>query len=41
LTIHIALEGRPVPRRFLELNKSAKGVDGREWLVSRYKLQGK
>jgi uncharacterized protein (TIGR03067 family) len=41
LTIHVALEGRPVPKRFLELNKPAKGVDGREWLVSRCKLQGK
>jgi uncharacterized protein (TIGR03067 family) len=40
LTIHIALEGRPVPKRFLELNKPAEGVDGREWLVSRCKLQG-
>jgi len=35
LTIHVALEGRPVPRRFLELNKPINGVDGREWLVGR------
>jgi RNA polymerase sigma-70 factor (ECF subfamily) len=41
LTIHVALKGGPVPKRFLELNKPVKGVDGREWLVSRYKLQGK
>ncbi len=41
LTIHVALEGRPVPKRFLEFNKPAEGVDGREWLVSRCKLQGK
>jgi uncharacterized protein (TIGR03067 family) len=41
LTIHVALEGRPVPKRFLELNKPAEGVDGREWLVTRCKLQGK
>lgn len=41
LTIHVALEGRPAPKRFLELNKPVEGVDGREWLVSRCKLQGK
>jgi uncharacterized protein (TIGR03067 family) len=41
LTIHVALEGKAVPKRFLELNKAIKGVDGREWLVSRCKLQGK
>ncbi len=41
LTIHIALEGKPVPKRFLELNKPVKGEDGCEWLVSRCKLQGK
>ncbi len=41
LTIHLALEGKPVPKRFLELNKPVEGVDGREWLVGRYKLQGK
>ena len=41
LAIQIALEGRPVPKRFLEFNKPAAGVDGREWLVSRYKLEGK
>jgi uncharacterized protein (TIGR03067 family) len=40
LTIHVALEGKPVPRRFLEFNKPIKGVDGCEWLVSRGKLQG-
>jgi uncharacterized protein (TIGR03067 family) len=40
-TIHIALEGKPVPTRFLELNKPVKGVDGREWLVGRCKIQGK
>jgi hypothetical protein len=34
LTIHVALEGRPMPRRFLELNKPIIGVDGCEWLVS-------
>src|SRR5262249_56652559 len=34
LTIHVALEGRPVPRRFLEVNKAIKGVDGCEWLGS-------
>jgi uncharacterized protein (TIGR03067 family) len=38
LTIHVALEGKPVPRRFLELNKPVKGVDGREWLVSKAEL---
>jgi uncharacterized protein (TIGR03067 family) len=38
LTIHVALEGRPVPSRFLELNKPVKGVDGREWLVSKAEL---
>ena len=41
LTIHIALEGRPAPRRFLEFNKPVEGVDGREFLVSRCKLEGK
>jgi uncharacterized protein (TIGR03067 family) len=41
LTVHVALVGKPVPRRFLELNRPIKGVDGREWLVSRSKLQGK
>jgi len=41
LTIHIALEGRPVPKRFLELNKPVEGVDGCEWLVGRCKIQGK
>lgn len=39
LTIHIALEGKPVPKRFLELNKPVEGVDGCEWLVGRCKLQ--
>jgi uncharacterized protein (TIGR03067 family) len=39
LTIHVALGGKLVPKRFLELNKPAKGVDGCEWLVSRCKLQ--
>jgi RNA polymerase sigma factor (sigma-70 family) len=38
LTIHIALEGKPVPKRFLELNKPVKGLDGREWLVSKAEL---
>jgi RNA polymerase sigma factor (sigma-70 family) len=38
LTIHIALDGRPAPRRFLELNKPIQGVDGREWLVSKAEL---
>jgi RNA polymerase sigma factor (sigma-70 family) len=38
LTIHVALEGRPVPKRFLELNKPVKGVDGREWLVARLSI---
>jgi RNA polymerase sigma factor (sigma-70 family) len=38
LTIHVALEGKPVPRRFLELNKPVKGVDGCEWLVSKAEL---
>jgi uncharacterized protein (TIGR03067 family) len=41
LTIHVNLDGRPPPRRFLELNKPIKGVDGCEWLVSRCKLRGK
>ena len=41
LTIHVALEGRPVPKRFLEFNKPVEGVDGHEWLVGRCKLQGK
>jgi uncharacterized protein (TIGR03067 family) len=41
LTVHLALGGRPVPRRFLKLNRPIKGVDGREWLVSRSKFQGK
>jgi uncharacterized protein (TIGR03067 family) len=41
LTIQIALEGRPVPKRFLEFNKPVEGVDGREFLVSRSKLQAK
>jgi uncharacterized protein (TIGR03067 family) len=41
LTVHIALDGKPVPKRFLELNKPVKGEDGCEWLVSRCKLQGK
>jgi hypothetical protein len=41
LTIHVALEGKPVPKQFLELNKPVEGVDGREWLVGRCKLQGK
>ena len=38
LTIHVALEGKPVPKRFLELNKPVKGMDGREWLVSKAEL---
>jgi uncharacterized protein (TIGR03067 family) len=38
LTIHIALEGKAVPKQFLELNKPVKGVDGCEWLVARIKL---
>lgn len=41
LTIHVALEGKPVPKQFLELNKPVKGVDGCEWLVGRCKLQVK
>jgi len=41
LTIHVALEGKPVPKRFLELNKPITGVDGCEWLVGRCKLQVK
>jgi len=40
LTIHLGLDGKPAPRQFLELNKPIKGVDGREWLVSRKKLGG-
>ena len=40
-TIHVALAGKPAPRRFLELNKPAEGVDGGEWLVGRCKIQGK
>ena len=40
-TIHVALAGKPVPRRFLELNKPVEGVDGSEWLVGRCKIQGK
>src|SRR5262249_40069777 len=38
LTIHVALEGKPVPRQVLELNKPVKGADGREWLVSKAQL---
>ena len=41
LTVHLGLDGGPAPKHFLELNKPVKGVDGREWLVSRKKLQGK
>lgn len=40
-TIHVALAGKPVPKRFLELNKPVEGVDGREWLVGRCKIEGK
>ena len=40
-TIHVALAGKPVPKRFLELNKPVEGVDGCEWLVGRCKIQGK
>lgn len=40
-TVHLALDGKPVPKQFLELNKPAQGVDGREWLVGRCKTQAK
>jgi uncharacterized protein (TIGR03067 family) len=40
-TVHVALAGKPVPKRFLELNKPVEGVDGCEWLVGRRKLQDK
>lgn len=40
-TVHVALQGKPAPRRFLEFNKPVQGVDGREWLVGRCKLQAK
>ena len=40
-TIHIALAGKPAPKRFLEFNKPVEGVDGCEWLVGRCKIQGK
>jgi RNA polymerase sigma factor (sigma-70 family) len=38
LTIHVAHEGRAVLKRFLELNKPIKGVDGGEWLVGRLSI---
>ena len=41
LTIHLGLDGGPAPKKFLELNKATKGVDGSEWLVWRKKLQEK
>jgi uncharacterized protein (TIGR03067 family) len=39
LRLHVALDGGPAPKQFLELNKPVEGVDGREWLVGRKKLQ--
>jgi uncharacterized protein (TIGR03067 family) len=41
LRIQFGLDGKPAPKRFLELNKPAKGVDGREWIISRKKLKDK
>jgi len=41
LTIDIALQGKPPPTRFLELNRPIKGVDGCQGLVNRVKLHGK
>ena len=41
LRLHVGLKGRPAPKQFLKLNKPVIGVDGRQWLVSRRKLQGK
>ena len=40
-TVHIAVEGKPPPTRFLELNKPVEGVDGCEWLVGRCTIQVK
>jgi uncharacterized protein (TIGR03067 family) len=40
LQVNLGLDGGPAPKQFLELNKPVKGVDGREWLVARKKLQG-
>jgi RNA polymerase sigma factor (sigma-70 family) len=37
--IHLGLDGS-TPKRFLEPRKPVKGVDGREWLISRKKLGG-
>jgi uncharacterized protein (TIGR03067 family) len=41
LRLHVGLDGGPAPKQFLELNNPVKGLDGREWLVGRKKLQGK
>jgi uncharacterized protein (TIGR03067 family) len=35
LHIHFGLPGKPAPKRFLELNKQVKGVDGRAWTLTR------
>ena len=41
LRVNLGLDGGPAPKQFLELNKPVKGVDGREWLVARKKLQAR
>lgn len=35
LTIQTGIDGAMAPRRFLELNKPAEGVDGKKWYLSR------
>jgi uncharacterized protein (TIGR03067 family) len=41
LHVNIGLDGGAPPKQFLELNKPIKGVDGREMLIGRKKLQSK
>jgi uncharacterized protein (TIGR03067 family) len=41
LRLHVGLDGGRAPKQFLELNMPVKGVNGRQWLVARKKLQSK